>query len=181
MRAMVWRIGALVLLAFGLAACAAPQSELASLPPPGQMQKDARISCVPYAREHSQVKLYGDAWTWWDRAAGKYSESHAPSPGAVMVLTGYAGPEHGHVAVVRQVISAREIRVDHANWLNDGAIYLDDPVMDVSAANDWSQIRVFNIQTGAWGARNYAVQGFIGGQSPFSAPDPIGRLLSANS
>ena len=80
-----------------------------------------------------------------------------------MVLTGYAGPERGHLAVVRQIVSPREIRVDHANWLNDGAIYLDDPVQDVSRWNDWSMVRVYNIKTGAWGGKVYPVQGFIGG------------------
>ena len=78
------------------------------------------------------------------------------------MLNGYAGPERGHVAVVRSLISSREIRVDHANWLGDGAIYVDDPVADVSADNDWSIVRVWNIKTGGWGKRTYPVQGFIG-------------------
>jgi len=34
-------------------------------------------------------------------------------------------------------------------------------VMDVSQSNDWSAVRVFNIQTGAWGGSIYPVQGFI--------------------
>src|SRR6185437_3160120 len=83
------------------------------------------VQCAPYAREHSQVKLYGDAWTWWDQAAGKFQRGATPEQGAVMVLTGYAGPEHGHLAVVQKIISPREIRVDHANWLNDGSVYLN--------------------------------------------------------
>jgi hypothetical protein len=86
-----------------------------------------------------------------------------------MVLTGYAGPQHGHVAVVRAVVSPREIRVDHANWLDDGSVYVDDPVMDVSDANDWSQIRVFNIKARAWGSKIYPVKGFIGPSG--GAPD----------
>ncbi len=85
-----------------------------------------------------------------------------PESGAVLVLTDYAGPERGHLAVVRSLVSSREIRVDHANWLGDGAIYLDDPVADVSENNDWSQVRVWNIRTGGWGTRIYPVQGFIG-------------------
>jgi hypothetical protein len=67
--------------------------------------------------------------------------------------------------VVRRIVSPREIRIDHANWLNDGSIYVNNPVADVSAANDWSQVRVFNIQTGAWGGRIYPVKGFIGSGS----------------
>ena len=120
------------------------------------------LQCVPYAREHSQVKLYGDAYTWWDQAAGKYERGTAPASGAVMVLFGYAGPEHGHLAVVKRIVSAREIRIDHANWLDDGSIYVNDPVVDVSANNDWSMVKVWNIKTGGWGVKIYPVRGFIG-------------------
>jgi hypothetical protein len=97
-----------------------------------------------------------------------------------MVLNNYAGPERAHVAVVREIVSAREIRVDHANWLNDGAIYLDDPVEDVSDANDWSRVRVFNLKTGGWGERIYPVQGFIGGpdKPPVGDPDPVAALIA---
>ena len=119
------------------------------------------LQCVPYARDHSAIKIHGDAWTWWDQAAGKFQRAAAPQSGAVMVLAGYAGPERGHVAVVQKIISPREIRIDHANWLDDGSIYLNDPVVDVSSANDWSQVKVWNIQTGAWGGHTYPVQGFI--------------------
>ena len=144
------------------------QPDLALQIPPQQMP--GPLQCVPFARDHSTVKLYGDAWTWWDQAAGKFPREIAPETGAVMVLTNYAGPERGHVAVVRALVSPREIRVDHANWLGDGAIYLDDPVWDVSDNNDWSAVKVWNVRTGAWGVKIYSVQGFIGpGNS--AAPD----------
>jgi hypothetical protein len=123
------------------------------------------LQCVPYAREHSQIKISGDAYTWWAQAAGRYERGPNPAAGTVMVLANYAGPQHGHVAVVRRQVSTREIRVDHANWLNDGAIYVNDPVTDVSAANDWSQVRIWNIKTGGWGTKIYPVQGFIGAGS----------------
>jgi hypothetical protein len=120
------------------------------------------LSCVPFARDHSGVDIHGDAYTWWEKADGHYRKSTAPSDGAVMVLVGYAGPNHAHVAVVRRIVSAREIRIDHANWLNNGAIFLDDPVADISPNNDWSQVLVWNVQTHAWGVHTYNVQGFIG-------------------
>ena len=120
------------------------------------------LQCVPYARTHSAIKIYGDAYTWWDKAAGKYPRGASPEPGAVMVLHNYAGPAHGHVAVVRRIVSSREIRIDHANWLDDGSIYVNNPVEDVSSENDWSVVRVFNLKTGGWGSRLYPVQGFIG-------------------
>ncbi len=123
---------------------------------------DKPVSCVPFAREHSGVDIRGDAYTWWDQASGRYRKSTAPSSGAVMVLAGYSGPKRAHVAVVRRVVSSREIRVDHANWLNNGAIYLDDPVADISPDNDWSLVLVWNVQTHSWGVHQYTVQGFIG-------------------
>jgi hypothetical protein len=133
------------------------------------------LQCVPYARDHSGVKIFGDAYTWWDKAADKYQRSPTPQSGAVMVLSGYAGTDRGHVAVVQKIISTREIRVDHANWLDDGSIYLNDPVMDVSEENDWSAVRVFNIKTGAWGGNVYPVQGFILPNQPSPDSDLLAR------
>jgi len=125
---------------------------------PGQVA----LQCVPYAREHSAIKISGDANTWWGKAAGKYERGTNPAAGTVMVLFNYASSGSGHVAVVRRIVSSREIRVDHANWNNDGSIYVNDPVVDVSAANDWSQVKVWNIKTGGWGSKTFPVQGFIG-------------------
>jgi hypothetical protein len=163
-------------LGMGLAACAGGGEDFAALPHEKgrslvENTGQKPLQCVPYAREHSDVKLYGDAWTWWDKAAGKFPREATPETGAVMVLTGYAGPERGHVAVVRSLVSPREIRVDHANWLGDGGVYLDDPVWDVSADNDWSAIKVWNVKTAAWGVRIYPVQGFIG-PAGGAAPSP---------
>lgn len=133
------------------------------------------LECVLYARDHSGVKIFGDVYTWWDKAADKYQRSPTPESGSVMVLSGYAGTVRSHVAVVQRIISTREIRVDHANWLDDGSIYLNDPVMDVSQSNDWSAVRVFNIQTGAWGGNVYPVQGFILPNQPSAGSDLMAR------
>jgi len=123
---------------------------------------DHPLQCVTFARERSGVKLRGDAGSWWDLAAGHYARSNQPSLGAVLVLTGYAGPHRGHLAVVTEVDSSRRILVDHANWLNDGRIYRNDPVVDVSPDNDWSEVRVWNVQSNTLGVRTYLVRGFIG-------------------
>jgi hypothetical protein len=117
--------------------------------------------CVPYAREISGIQIYGDAVTWWDQAAGRYARESSPHTGSLLVLYGYAGPKNGHLALVTRIVSNREIRVDHANWLNDGNLYLNTPVIDVSPSNDWSMVRVFNNRDGHMGVRNYPVQGFI--------------------
>jgi surface antigen len=115
------------------------------------------LQCVPYARARSGINLFGDAGTWWEQAEGHFARGSAPLLGSVMVLTGYAGPGRGHLAVVTAMVSDREIRVDHANWLNDGAIYVNDPVVDVSPDNDWSEVRVWNARAGSWGVRTYVV------------------------
>lgn len=168
----VQKLAAVALLALALEGCANTSEvmDYGQTPMPVE-QGQARVEpqshkpqqCVPYARDHSQVKIRGDAYTWWDQAAGKYPRSGLPSAGSVMVLYNYAGPDRGHVAVVRDLVNAREIRVDHANWLDDGSIYVNDPVEDVSSGNDWSLVRVFNLKTGAWGGKVYPVKGFIGG------------------
>lgn len=165
------------LVALALAGCASDDvMEYSEMPHKSgksvvQAQNQKPVQCAPYAREHSRIKIFGDAYTWWDRAAGKYPRGQAPQAGSVMVLHDYAGPTNGHVAVVRNLVSAREIRVDHANWLNDGSIYVNDPVMDVSADNDWSAVRVFNIKTGGWGSKVYPVQGFIGSRADLVAQE----------
>lgn len=93
-----------------------------------------------------------------------------------MVLDDYAGAFRAHLAVVRALIGRRMIRVDQANWLDDGKIYLADPVYDVSSDNNWSLVRVFDLATGAWGSRIYHVKGFIG---PGRAPS--GRLPAVSN
>jgi hypothetical protein len=130
------------------------------------------LECVPYARTRSGVQLFGDASTWWAKAEGRYSRSPTPVPGSVLVLTGYAGPGRGHLAVVTSVVSAREIRLDHANWLGDGAIYLGDPAVDVSPDNAWTEVRVWNARAHAWGLKTYLVEGFVGPE-PVSASDRV--------
>ena len=169
------KLAAAALFALSLEGCASNVMDYEETPMPrerGQtvVEDDNRkpLQCVPYAREHSAIKIYGDAYTWWDKAAGKYPRGTLPEPGAVMVLNNYAGTDRAHVAVVRRVASAREIRVDHANWLDDGAIYVNNPVEDVSSDNDWSVVRVYNLKTGGWGGKLYPVQGFIG---PSRMPD----------
>ena len=125
----------------------------------------ARLQCVPFARQASGVEIFGDANTWWAQAAGRYPRSSRPAPGSVFVMHGYNNPGRGHVAVVTRIDSSRLIRVDQANWLNNGEISVGVPIMDVSPNNDWSQIRVWHIPGGHWGGRVYTADGFI---HPFS-------------
>lgn len=130
----------------------------------------ANLQCVPFVRLHTGVQIFGDANTWWRQAAGRYPRSGLPAEGAVLVVKGYQTDARGHVAVVRRILSDRQIVVDHANWLNGGEITVDVPVFDVSPANDWSQVRVWHVPGGHWGGRVYEVEGFI---------FPVGAVLTA--
>jgi len=119
------------------------------------------LQCVPFARNASRIEIYGDAHTWWDQAAGRYPRSSIPAEGSVLVLRGYNTDARGHVAVVTQIVSDREILVDQANWMNGGEITRRVPVLDVSPGNDWSQVRVWWLPTQSLGVRIYQAQGFI--------------------
>lgn len=129
--------------------------------------------CVPYARAVSGVGIRGDAVTWWRQAEGRYLRGRLPAAGAVLVTEGYRNTRRGHVAVVTRVLGPRKIVVTHANWLNDQRIHIDEPVMDVSPNNDWSQVRVWYTPGQRWGARTYKVRGFI---YPDGVTPPAGRL-----
>jgi len=118
------------------------------------------LQCVPYAREAAGIEIYGDAWTWWDSAAGRYARGGKPRVGAVVQLQ-VKHAQRGHLAYVSEIVSSREIIVDHANWLNRGKIHRHTPMVDVSPNNDWSRVRVWYTPGGHLGGSTYPVVGFI--------------------
>lgn len=119
--------------------------------------------CVPYARDYSGVQIFGDAWTWWSKAAGRYDRGTIPRRGSVLTLKKTNRLTAGHVAVVAAVVEPRKILVDHANWGDNARlrskIHKRQPVIDVSPQNDWSAVRFMNTQ-GTFGAV-YPAHGFI--------------------
>jgi hypothetical protein len=158
---MIQRRQALLLLP--LAGCATPPVQQAAVvvsPPTDSRQ----LYCVPYARERANIRLTGDGYQWWDAASGRYARGQQPEAGAVLVFRQTARLVDGHVAVVSRVMSAREIRVDHANWdsrRGGGPISLDQPVLDVSAANDWTAVRVWYPAGGSLGITIFPTAGFV--------------------
>ena len=120
----------------------------------------ATLECVPFARAASGIQLYGDAHTWWDQAPGQYGRSSQPVPGGVLVFRRTTRLNAGHVSVVRQVVSDREITVSQANWVR-GRITRDEPVVDVSPGNDWTAVRVWWEPSRSLGASPYPTYGFI--------------------
>ncbi|HEY4077362.1 MAG TPA: CHAP domain-containing protein [Rhizomicrobium sp.] len=120
-----------------------------------------RLFCVEYARMRSGLAVFGDARHWWDRAKNVYARMSHPVEEAVMVFSGSKRLKRGHVAVVTDIVSPRQIIVDQANWQNRGEIDHATPVLDVSADNDWSKVRVWDMRSGTFGTHVYAISGFI--------------------
>jgi len=152
--------------------------------------------CVPFARAASGIQIYGDAWTWWDKAEGHYRRGDTPRVGAVIVFAQSPRLPRGHVAVVSRIVDRRVVMVTHANWSRlDGArghVEQDVTLTDVSASGDWSEVRVWYRDNGGLGSSAYAISGFIYPQSePGTAaarpaaelsgrqPDYVGALIDA--
>ncbi len=177
MRANLW-----ILAAAGLCAFHAPALADASVgfDRPSRDELPAYLQCVPYARELSGVQIYGDAHTWWNQSAGRYERGDEPRVGAVMAFVPHGSMRLGHVATVSQVVDSRTVLLDHANWspINGrrGQIERDVKAVDVSPANDWSQVRVWYGPIQALGATVWPVHGFIYGEE---ARFPETRLAAA--
>lgn len=123
------------------------------------------LQCVPYARLASGITIRGDAWTWWKNAGAEYARGTAPKSGSVLVFQRSGKMQRGHVAVVRDVVTPREVVIDHANWAGHrskkGQIDRSVRVIDVSDRNDWSAVRVWYRPAGDFGTRVYPTYGFI--------------------
>jgi surface antigen len=134
------------------------------------------LQCVPYARQVSGVQIFGNANTWWGQAAGKYDRGSQPKVGAVMTFRATKGNPLGHVAMVSKIVSDREVLVDHANWSliggRRGHIERGARVIDVSAAGDWSAVRVWYATIGGMGRTTYPLHGFIYNTKPEVEPKP---------
>jgi CHAP domain len=121
----------------------------------------ARLQCVPFARDVSGINIRGNAETWWGQAAGRYERSSTPREGAVLAMPGIAKMPMGHVAMVSKVISDREILLTHANWSHPGGIERNVRAIDVSANGDWSRVKIWFAPIGDLGTTAYPAYGFI--------------------
>ena len=99
------------------------------------------LQCVPFARDLSGLPIRGDAWTWWSAAENRFRRGQTPQVGSVLVLK-------------------RTDRL-HANWLNRGMIHKNVPLVDVSPANDWSEVRFWYVPANYLGGHRYPAHGFI--------------------
>lgn len=143
------------------------------------------LQCVPYARTVSGIQIFGDAYTWWGQAAGRYARGDEPRVGAVMAFRPHGNMKLGHVAAVSKVIDARTVLLDHANWSpiagRRGQIERGVRAIDVSAANDWSEVRVWYDPIQGLGTTAWPVEGFIyaGKASPVPSRIPAAAPVRA--
>ncbi len=130
--------------------------------------------CVPFARAASGIQIFGDAWTWWDKAEGRYRRGFEPRIGAVIVFAQSSRLPRGHVAVVSRIVDRRVLMVTHANWSRldgvRGHIEQDVTLTDVSDRGDWSEVRVWYRDNDGLGTSAYPVSGFIYGNGEGGAP-----------
>lgn len=160
-------------LAFSTALLAAA---LAAVPAQAQTQATGSLleyvgQCVPFARQASGIQIYGDAWTWWGQADGRYQRGAKPRVGAVLAFAKSARLPLGHVAVVSRIVDKRVLMITHANWsrLNGkrGHAEQDVTLFDVSERGDWSRVKVWYRDTNGLGSSIYPAHGFI-----YGMPDP---------
>jgi len=118
--------------------------------------------CVTFARMFSGIQIFGDAWTWWEQATGKYAKGSTPETGAVLVFKPSGKMTRGHVAVISEVLTDRVVQITHANWGGSrGKVEENVTLVDVSPAGDWSLVRVWHAPSGTLGVTTYPTYGFI--------------------
>ena len=150
---------------------------------PAQAETSA-WQCATFARFFSGVKLFGDAYTWWEQATGKYTKGSTPDAGSILVFKRTGAMSSGHVAVVTQVLTDRIIQVTHANWSpiggKRGQVENDVTVVDVSPKGDWSEVKVWYDPSGDLGRTAYPTYGFIyqAAQSTRAAVTAVANAVS---
>lgn len=162
---------------------------LAAAAPASASLLDYVGQCVPFARAASGIQIFGDAWTWWDKADGRYARGDQPRVGAVIVFARTARLPLGHVAVVSRIVERRVLMLTHANWSRQngerGHAEQDVTLHDVSPANDWSDVKVWYRDSEGLGSSVYPIKGFIYSDAKPAreltgrAPDYVGALIDA--
>ena len=126
--------------------------------------------CVTFARSVSGIQIRGNANTWWGQAEGRYERGHTPKVGSVLAFEPTHRMRVGHVAMVSRIVSDREVLLTHANWSRPGRVETDVRAVDVSAAGDWSMVKVWYAPQGDLGTSTYPTKGFIYSGNAPTAP-----------
>lgn len=150
---------------------------LAATPAAAQSLLDYNGQCVPFARSASGIQIYGDAWTWWGQAEGRYQRGRQPRVGAVLAFAKASNLPLGHVAVVSRIVDDRVLMLTHANWSRfdgkRGRPEQDVTLFDVSERGDWSLVKVWYRDRKGLGSSIYRAHGFIYGTPDPNAPKSV--------
>ncbi len=134
-------------------------------PTMGGALADTYWQCVPFARLISGIQIFGDAYTWWQQAIGRYDVGFQPKTGAVLCFKPTERMRLGHVAVVSEVLTDRIVQITHANWSpiegSRGKVEKDVTLVDVSPEGNWSQVKVWYDPSRDLGGSTYQTYGFI--------------------
>ena len=132
------------------------------------------LQCVPYARQVTGIRIFGDAHTWWDQAEGRYARGRTPRVGAVIAFRPSGNMRLGHVAAISRIVDSRTVLLRHSNWspINGRRGQIEDDVraVDVSPDNDWSEVRVWFAPIQGLGTTHWPVRGFIYNRPPGEVP-----------
>jgi surface antigen len=195
-RPMIWRASLFFLMSLCGVTTAAQAEQTVEIEDnsSGEGELAPFLQCVPYARQVSGIRIFGDAYTWWDQAEGHYARGRNPRIGAVMAFSPHGNMRLGHVAAVSRIVDSRTVLLRHANWSEiDGRRgQIEDNVraIDVSPDNDWSEVRVWFAPISGLGTTRWPVRGFIYNQPLGNLPnegvstlarrndDPIGDIIA---
>ncbi|PMZ78839.1 hypothetical protein, partial [Pseudomonas sp. FW306-2-11AD] len=81
--------------------------------------------------------------------------------GAVLAFASTSHMRLGHVAMVSEVVSDREVLLTHANWSRRGGVERDVRAIDISEKGDWTRVKVWYGPQGGLGTSAYPTKGFI--------------------
>ena len=136
----------------------------------------AGISCVPFARNDSGIEVAGNAWQWWDNAAGVYARGSVPEarqrPRLPRQRPHAPRPCRGRQPRGQCPRRSRSTTPTGGARGMHGGVARNMPVVDVSEANDWSAVRVGLGESGEFGSV-YPTYGFI-----YDRPD-TGQMVAA--
>jgi surface antigen len=148
-----------------LLGCLAVAAVVSLTPSMGGALAETYWQCVPFARLISGIQIFGDAYTWWQQALGRYDVGFIPKAGAVLCFKPTERMRLGHVAVVSEVLTDRIVQITHANWSpiegSRGKVEKDVTLVDVSPEGNWSQVKVWYDPSRGLGGSTYQTYGFI--------------------
>ena len=119
MKKRILALAAMVTMAVATPTPASPIDDILAVSGGGSIKLPPYLQCVPYARQVTGVRLFGDAHTWWGQAAGHYARGFAPKVGAVMTFKPHGKMVLGHVAAVSRIVahhSAAPCQLEYHPW-----------------------------------------------------------------